>query len=523
MAERMLVVSDLHLNVGLDAATLTWDRRENFFADAAFSDWLAHYRGTGPAPGVADSPSEGGDGELAADSPDTLVIAGDAFDFIRIDTCPHSEDEYRRWARALHALGEVERAERIERLAPLSPEERRRHPDAVVSSREERFGLKTDDYKTIWKLLEIVTGHEPVFEALAGWIEDGGRLVFLKGNHDLELHWPLVRRALRYTLGRRAGLDRAVARERIEFEEESLLSDNVYIEHGHRWEAMTAVHTETPWLPQAPDQISLPLGSFVNRYLINGIERLDPFVDNVKPVGNAFTALLRRHPLEMFRLYFRGWTFLRRALRVKGLFNSIGSAAQIVALVLVPMTALVVGLAFLIGEVVPASRLAVLPDWLAAALDWLGRVPRWVLGLSIAGFSLPVLFPVLAPILREIGRFLGLTGKDHLLDGAGKVGRHVFPDGEAPDTDAHAVPSYVVMGHTHWQEVRRLDGHRMYMNSGTWVPIWPRDRQDLAGRVFYGFLEFTRPDPESRWRGRPMRWAAGAREPRPARLMSPLE
>lgn len=508
MSERMLVVSDLHLNVGLDPDTLTYDRRENFLGDAAFAGWLAHYR---------DRAAEEGN------SPGTLVIAGDAFDFIRIDIPPESEEDYRRWARALHALGEIERAKVIEELASIPRKERRRHPDAVVSGRQERFGLGTSDYKTIWKLLEIVTGHEPVFEALARWVEDGGRVVFLKGNHDLELHWPLVQRALRHTLARRVGLPEDAVRERIAFEEESFLWDNVYVEHGHRWEAMTAVHTDTPWLPQAPDQISLPLGSFVNRYLINGIERLDPFVDNVKPVGSALTALLRRYPLEMFKLYLRGWTFLRRALRVKGLFNSIGSAAQILALVLVPMTALIIALAFLVGEIVPESALAPLPRWLASALAWLGAVPGWILGLSVAGVSLPVLFPVIAPTLGEIGRFLGLTGKNHLLEGAKKVGRHVFPDGERPDAGAGPIPSYVVMGHTHWQEVRRLGGHRVYMNSGTWVPIWPRGRHDLAGRIFYSFLEFTRTGPDEPWEGRPMQWNDDAREPRPSRLMSPLE
>ena len=500
MPERMLVVSDLHLNVGLDAETLTYDPRENFLADAAFSEWLVHYRDEAAARGAA---------------PGTLVIAGDAFDFIRIDLHPESEADYRLWADTLRALGEGERADRIDRLAPLSPKERRRHPESVVSKREERFGLKTDDFKTIWKLVRIVIGHEPVFGALAGWVEAGGHIVILKGNHDLELHWTLVQRAIRRELGGRAGLGEEAAEERIVFEETSFLSDNVYVEHGHRWEAMTAVHTETPWLPQAPEQISLPLGSFVNRYLINGIERLDPFVDNVKPVGSALTALLRRYPLEMFKLYFRGWSFLRRALRVKGLFNSIGSAAQIVALILVPMTALLMGLAFALGEILPASLLAALPDWLGSALAWLGHVPTWLLTASVVGVSLPAVFPIVSPILGELGRVLGLTGKNHLLEGAGKVGRHVFP-GRDPDRPR----SYVVMGHTHWQEVRRLGGNRTYMNCGTWVPIWPRDRNDLAGRVFYSFLEFRRPGPDDPWEGGPMHWNDDAREPRPSRLMS---
>ncbi|MGH7541062.1 MAG: hypothetical protein ACRELC_08695, partial [Gemmatimonadota bacterium] len=390
-----------------------------------------------------------------------------------------------------------------------------RHPDRVVSEREERFGLKTDEYKTVWKLLKIIAGHEPVFDALARWIQASGRIVILKGNHDLELHWPLVRRAMWTELAERAGVDEEVARERVRFEEKSFVSENVYVEHGHRWEAMTAVHTDTPWLPGAPDQISLPLGSFVNRYLINGIERLNPFIDNVKPVGGALTALLRRYPLAMFSLYLRGWTFLRRALRVKGLFNSIGSAAQIVALILVPMTALLAVSAFVLGEVLPASWLAALPGWLASAIGSLGHVPRWILGASVVGVSLPALFPIVSPILSELGRALGWKGKDHLLEGAGKITRHVFPDRRA-----QGIRSYVVMGHTHWQEVRRLGEHRMYMNCGTWVPIWPRDRNDLAGRVFYSFLEFTRPGPDRPWEGRPMWWNDDAREPRPSRLLS---
>ena len=46
---RVLVASDLHLNVGLDPLTAMYDARENFLADEAFSRWLAYFR-RGPSP-----------------------------------------------------------------------------------------------------------------------------------------------------------------------------------------------------------------------------------------------------------------------------------------------------------------------------------------------------------------------------------------------------------------------------------------------------------------------------------------
>ncbi|MGH7540669.1 MAG: hypothetical protein ACRELC_06705, partial [Gemmatimonadota bacterium] len=110
MPERMLVVSDLHLNVGLDAETVTYDRRENFLADTAFADWLGFYGDDATGRDPDEATGRGG-------TPGTLVIAGDAFDFIRIDLHPESAEEYRVWAERLRRLGDVEHAERIDRLA----------------------------------------------------------------------------------------------------------------------------------------------------------------------------------------------------------------------------------------------------------------------------------------------------------------------------------------------------------------------------------------------------------------------
>jgi UDP-2,3-diacylglucosamine pyrophosphatase LpxH len=47
-------------------------------------------------------------------------------------------------------------------------------------------GLETDDYKSIYKLIQIRKGHTTFFNALAEWLHDGNKLLIVKGNHDLE-------------------------------------------------------------------------------------------------------------------------------------------------------------------------------------------------------------------------------------------------------------------------------------------------------------------------------------------------
>ena len=177
-------------------------------------------------------------------------------------------------------------------------------------------GLKTNDYKTVWKLLVIERGHPIFVDALVKWVAAGGRVLFVTGNHDVEMYWPMVQDHVRFQLaGRRAAP--AELSSRIAFEESWLVIDNVYVEHGHQYEPMTRVDGP-PTLPPEHREINLPRGSFVNRYFINTVEALDPFIDNVKPVQESLLRLARQRPIEILSTYFGAWRFLRRALESEG-------------------------------------------------------------------------------------------------------------------------------------------------------------------------------------------------------------
>lgn len=489
----VLVASDLHLAPGRDPDTGVYSRRENFFAGGAFRRFLSHHR---------------------PEAPDAwLVLNGDVFDFIRLMRVPATDADYARWRGRLLRLDEADRAASLPR--PLGRVER-------------TYGLKTHDFRTVWKLLVMARGHPVFFDGLSGWLDAGGSLVVSKGNHDPELHWPLVRQALRDELVLR-GAPVAAVSERMAFAGEPFTVGNLYVEHGHRHEAMTRVDGP-PTLEDSPEEIRLPLGSFVNRYFINHIERLDPFLDNIKPVQDALLELVRKRPLRVLWLYLRAWKFIRRALDIpRPLSRAYGLlAAAVFGLPLATAALIALFLLF------PGAG-----DGLVERIPFLGS--RWVrLGGSAGGLLAPGLLPFVVSALREAWRTLRPgSDLDALQEGGARaLDRHFGAGGTAA---AHR-RVYAVMGHTHEQTVVRLpaggsgdDGKRgdrpgaaegrgpgrpekFYVNSGTWIPLWPEDREDLAGRVIYSFVRFEI-GPSGEYRHASLEWEDPAGEPRPARIL----
>jgi len=244
-------VSDLHTGAGF-ADDGTCDGLENFFADAAFARFLewAHLRATGRGA--------------------CLVINGDFIDFLRIVTIP-DDDACAEWSRTLAQLG-------ISRTAAGLR--------ASITKREVQFGPKTHDYKSVFKLSVAARGHRVLFDGLAAWLARGHRLVVTKGNRDLEWYWSAVRNRLRIILAEamvrlekapdipQALTGRVLAG--VIFADNAVCFDqDVYVEHGHRYDKFTNVQ-HGPVLPGGVE-LNIPFGSFFNRYLINTVELHYPF------------------------------------------------------------------------------------------------------------------------------------------------------------------------------------------------------------------------------------------------------
>lgn len=471
--ETLLVVSDLHLGVGRDPWTRTYPITENFYADEAFAQLLAQYH---PASSL-------------------LVLNGDTFDFLRVTDYPRTAADFESWSTLLERVGLGEQAAAIEQ---------------AVSGAERKFGLRTNDYKAIWKLDRILDGHDAWWRALVHWVAEGGRLLLVKGNHDLELYWPQVRRFLRDRLvSEDDGVGYAAAAKRVGFVDSGVTLGNVYIEHGHQYERMTSVDEPPTLAGRRQGELRLPLGSFVNRYFINRIERLDPFIDNIKPVHQALLALLRRRPVELVRIYGGGWRFMLRALTQIGTLH--GAAA----------------LMLLAGLLVPAVVVPVIVLWLVSPefqqllLSWFPFLQsRWVRVVgSVGGISFPVLLPYFLAAGRELLSEAGiLRNRDALAEGAVACLSASFGG------RAGTRPVYVVMGHTHCETVKRLPAgprRALYVNTGTWIGRWPVDRLDLAGKFVYSVARFSG-GMDGTYVHDPLVWDDEARGVRPATILVPV-
>jgi hypothetical protein len=102
----------------------------------------------------------------------------------------------------------------------------------------------------------ILADHPVWLSATARLLSAGHRLLVLSGNHDVELHWPAVRRALREQLGRLSGLDAEALADRVRFRHWfHVTEDGIYLEHGSQYDLFSSVHH--PMLPLTRDRAAI--------------------------------------------------------------------------------------------------------------------------------------------------------------------------------------------------------------------------------------------------------------------------
>ena len=134
------VLSDLHLSDAepADPRRPFWKafRRPEHFVDGDLARLLAHL-------------------QAQLDGPAELVLNGDVFDFDTVMQMPEPPPTRLHWLMHLRGLG-------------------------------------TEAWMSEFKTQRIIADHPAFFGALREWLAAGHKLVFVIGNHDLELHWPSV-------------------------------------------------------------------------------------------------------------------------------------------------------------------------------------------------------------------------------------------------------------------------------------------------------------------------------------------
>jgi UDP-2,3-diacylglucosamine pyrophosphatase LpxH len=441
----IVVVSDLHMASGTKRDG-NYEGTENFFADEAFARFAANIR-----VGMRSRKRRG-----------VLIINGDFVDLLRVVRIPGEREEFDAWKGILDSIG----VRNAGTDAPFSTDELERS----IDPREAKFGLKTNDYKSVWKLGTVVEGHLPVFQALADWINEGHEIIITKGNHDLEWLWQPVRDYARLVIGQLMndgfpdGANLLIGKMRF-VDDALLINGHLYIEHGQRYDKWTRV-IGPPKLGKLDDmELNIPMGSFMNRYLVNQIEETYPFFDNVRPQQDILPILMREH----------------LPLGLSVLFSSVPMVIR-----LIPKRYF----RYLFRRVIPMF-LGLLIPVIAASAFLYHPIMDIVKGVTATYDSIPfsgmirstILMPMLGYFLLKIVSWIQISEPGSLREDAFALGRKT------------AGYRYIVMGHTHNPEqfeFARADRSTFrHFNTGTWIPVIDTSSADVREDMTYTYLHFV--------------------------------
>ena len=472
--EEVFVVSDLHIASGRNSIGI-YRGTENFFADDSFYRFLEY----------ADN--------VKKTTNTLLVINGDIFDFLRVTEYPGKskkirpvkklkylfkgqilrnpkeppkeiiDDEYNKWMNELAKIGIIKTREDLENS---------------ISEKEKKFGLRTDDYKTIYKLVKIKRGHPDFFKALSIWMERGNKIIIVKGNHDLELYWPAVRNYLRLIIAEAIAekndknIEDVLKRNilpNITFIDDSVEIDkDFYIEHGHRYDKFCMVLDE-PVLKNNPSQMNIPFGSFFNRYLLNRIELFFPFLDNVRPSGNVLPILMRENFALGIKVLLQHIPLLLRILLtnfryVRFMF---GKVFWFLLAILIPVGLVIFFNLPVIGSLMEGISKVQESGGIAAkvlefAKSLILLIPSYLLSRLAAWFHLS------EPSSLDKFAKLRLEGTNYKI---------------------------ITMGHTHnpgEYQFKINNDHKRFYNTGTWIPVIETSTAEVRQDKTYSFLHLIR-------------------------------
>jgi UDP-2,3-diacylglucosamine pyrophosphatase LpxH len=221
------IVSDLHLCEAevVNPRFPLWKKYKTreFFFDQTFAAFLRHIV------------------SMAGGSEVELVLNGDIFDFDSVLALPEA-------------------------------------PPYRISWLEEIRGLNAEEEKSVFKIDRILDDHKDWLEALRWFLICGHRVVFVIGNHDLELHWPAVQARVLERLALPGPY-----KDNVRFCEWFYISnEDSLIEHGNQQDPYClCVDPLNPYILQYNKvEIRLPFGNVACRYMINGMGFFNPHVDS---------------------------------------------------------------------------------------------------------------------------------------------------------------------------------------------------------------------------------------------------
>lgn len=256
MADRYLILSDLHL-CDIEEHRDGWKffKSSRYLVDQPVADLVSRF----------ESGSADGDRN-------TLIFNGDVFDFDLVTSVPV-------------------------------------HPPWKVSWLERRCGLFSSPEKSVWKLQAILEDHPLFLDTLASFISGGGKVVYILGNHDREMHFGKTQEVLHQAIMDRLERSGVTWDGRdLEFEPWFFHVPGVlFAEHGNQYDPFASFRDVlSPAITiDGEERLALPMGNLSNRYLLSRIGRFNPFSGDYIRTGASYVGhWLRYYALSKRSLIF---------------------------------------------------------------------------------------------------------------------------------------------------------------------------------------------------------------------------
>lgn len=485
----LIVISDLHLGRGKNDYTGRYFELEAFLYDQDFRGFCEH---------LCEQATESGKGFK-------LIFNGDAFDLLRLDKVALPEDygqEPKNFAPVLtprRAAAEIER---------------------------------------------ILDGHRMFVEGVALVLKAGHAVLFLPGNHDIEIQWQPVREAIAASLRAcpvfesEAVADLALTNLAFDswFYHEP---GRVWIEHGCQYDPENAfrypLREQLVKLPDAVHQAELdnPLGNFFQRYLYNAFGRITFIVPSTQANARYMKWLLINQPILLLSIISSHWRFWWQVLRRVAKYpsrerKSLATNHERELSALAKRSGLADKLLKIDSlKEVRADLFQAIRGFGWQALKFVGTaimgssllVGLWFggyhginkLGLGVVATATLFLIFGFAFLLTTFGTALYMVLRTNVAVPPQPMRRAAGEIAKLLDVPV------VTFGHTHDEVIWRLDDRpgnaSWYFNTGTWIAVFTHDVLLPRERVQFTFLKIVGKQAEL------LHWSPGRGEPLPVVLL----
>lgn len=350
--------------------------------------------------------------------------------------------------------------------------------DAIykISWLEKIRGLKPREERSLYKIDRIIEDHPIFFSALSEFVKAGNRVIFIMGNHDVELQFFTVQRAIRNSMRLNPDQD-----DQVRFNEWFYISNqDTLIEHGNQYDPYCVYDDPINPFVKGYNYIymKLPFGNLASRYIMNGMGFFNPHFDANYIMGIKqyfqvfFKYMLRAQPLLVLSWFVGSvWTLfytvkdhfaepLKNPLKTEERINEIAIKANATPRQVRELKELFVD---------NSSRdpLLIMKElWLDRAflimvsfylIYLLVSILKTVFGISLFWSFIPLL------LLLPFFLFYSKSVVSH-------VSGYKEPDEKILAIAGHiSAVSRIVFGHTHIPRHEMIGGIE-HLNSGTWSP-----------------------------------------------------